>query len=66
MKCFDCDWLDCVGNMFCQYCIENDYILYATKEDKELCDMMCGKVEIVIKKNCGGKKKKYIDIEGLK
>ena len=45
MKCFDCGWLDCVGNMFCQYCIENDYILYATKEDKELCDMMCGEVE---------------------
>ena len=45
MKCFDCDWLDCVDNMFCQYCIENDYILYATKEDKELCDMMCGEVE---------------------
>ena len=45
MKCFDCDWLDCVGNIFCQYCIENDYMLYATKEDKELCDMMCGEVE---------------------
>lgn len=39
MKCFDCGWLDCVGNMFCQYCIENDYMLYATKEDKEFCDM---------------------------
>ena len=45
MKCFDCEWLDYVGNMFCQYCIENDYILYTTKEDKELCDMMCGEVE---------------------
>ena len=45
MKCFDCEWLDCVGNIFCKYCIENDYMLYATKEDKELCDMLCGEVE---------------------
>lgn len=28
--------------LFCQYCIENDYMLHATKEDKELCDMMYG------------------------
>lgn len=44
MKYFDCEWLGC-GNIFCHYCIENDYILYTTKEDKELCDMMCGDVE---------------------
>lgn len=26
-------------------CIENDYMLYTTKEDKEFYDMMCGDVE---------------------
>lgn len=31
MKCFDCGWLDCADNMFYQYCIENDYMLYANK-----------------------------------
>ena len=45
MKCFDCDCFDCVGNIFCQYCIQNDYIQYSTKEDKELCDMLCGDIE---------------------
>lgn len=45
MKCFDCGWFDYVGNMFCQYCIENNYMLYTTKEDKEFCDMLCGDVE---------------------
>lgn len=42
MKCFDCGWFNCADNMFCQYCIKNDYMLYTSKEDKELCDIMCG------------------------
>ena len=27
------------------FCTNNLHILYASKEDKELCDMMCGEVE---------------------
>lgn len=45
MKCFDCGWFNYVGDIFCKYCIENDYMLYINKEDKELYDMMCGGVE---------------------
>lgn len=44
MKCFDCEWLDCVGDIFCQYCLDTNCI-YTSKEDKELCDMMCGDIE---------------------
>lgn len=45
MKCFDCEWIDCVGDIFCQYCLDTNCILYISKEDKELCDMMCGDIE---------------------
>lgn len=45
MKCFDCGWLDCVEDIFCQYCFDTDCMLYTSKEDKELCDMMCDDVE---------------------
>lgn len=38
MKCFDCEWFDCVGDI----CLNIDCMLYTTKENKELCDMMCG------------------------
>ena len=45
---------NCYGCIYCQTCDkENElkcesrnYILFTTEEDKKLCDLMCGKVEI--------------------
>ena len=43
----------CYGCVFCQSCdkeqeikcASRDYILFTTEEQKELCDLMCGKIE---------------------
>lgn len=43
--CSTCVYSKVCKGMEKDFCTNNLHILYATKEDKELCDMMCGGVE---------------------
>lgn len=44
-KCYSCIYCSICSNEQEEKCESEDYILYTTKADKELCDMFCGKAE---------------------
>lgn len=43
--CYMCAWCQQCDKVTEEKCSEKDYILFATKEEKEMCDLICGGTE---------------------
>lgn len=44
-KCYGCYWFKQCDEMLETKCEDMNYALYTTKEDAELCSLLCGEVE---------------------
>lgn len=46
-KCYGCGFFkECEENReIMKKCTNNDYVLFCTEQEKELCDIMCGEPE---------------------
>ena len=44
-KCYGCIYFLQCDKRIEMKCSDNNYFLFTTKQDKELCDMLCGGVE---------------------
>ncbi len=42
ISCSKCAWAEYCKGKENKYCKDNSYIFFTSKEDKELCDLMCG------------------------
>lgn len=40
-KCYACCWFKYCDENTMKKCIGEDYVLYSTEEQKDLCDLMC-------------------------
>lgn len=45
VKCYGCVYFQKCNLVMENKCSINNYFLFATKEDAELCDIMCGDIE---------------------
>lgn len=44
-KCYICVYCQQCDEKQEEKCIEMDYALFTTEQDKELCDMICGEIQ---------------------
>lgn len=45
LRCYACAYCQICSKEQEIKCASRDYILFTTEEQKELCDLMCGKIE---------------------